>query len=106
MNWGEVAIALVVGLPGITVAVLAYRRSRKVDAVSEKTGIAANGRAGTAQVIEGLKVLIDNLQEDNKAFRDDIRSLTLRLDVVAAERDAFRLEVARLRKRYGDNGET
>lgn len=106
MNWGEVALALVVGLPGITIAVLAYRRSRKVDAVSEKSGIAANGRAGVAQIIEGLRGLIDDLQEDNQSFRNDIRSLTDRCDAITKERDTLRMEVARLRKKYADNGET
>lgn len=102
----EIVIALVVGLPSLTIAVLAYRRSRQVDAVAEKSGVAANGRAGTAQIIEGLKSLVEALQLDNDNFREDIKALIIRLDVITTERDTLRLEVARLRKKYGDNGES
>lgn len=97
MNWGEVLIASIVGLPSITIAVLAYRRSRKVDAVSEKLGITANGRAGTAQIIEGLNSLIDQLQEENGRLRIEATNRATRLE-------SMTLEIARLRKRYGENG--
>jgi peptidoglycan hydrolase CwlO-like protein len=105
VNWNEVLAALVIGLPSLAIGLLAYRRSRKVDAVSEQSGASSNHRAGTAQVIEGLNELIDNLQEDNKGFRADIRYLTDRLDTITKERDLLKLEVARLKKRYGNNDE-
>lgn len=95
--------AILIGLPATALGFLAYWRSRKVDAVAEQSGVANESRAGTAQIIEGLNSLIDNLQIDNKQFRDDIRYCASRLDAISIERDRFREEVARLRRRYGDD---
>lgn len=105
MDWGDVTQAVAIGLPATILGYLAYRRSRRVDAVAEQSGAVTETRAGTEQIIQGLNDLIDNLQTDNKTFRDDIRYLTLRLDTIAAERDRLKKEVARLRRKYGDNGE-
>lgn len=91
MTWQGVIDALPVAVPAFVIALLPYLRSRQVDAAAIKSGVAANGRAGTT-------LLIDNLQEDNKGLRDENR-------LVTTERDALKIEVARLRKRYGENGE-
>lgn len=96
----DVVIALVAAIPAFIIGVLAYRRSLKVDQVSEQSGVASNHRAGTAQVLDGLNALVDQLQEDNASFRIDIKDLAARLNVVTLERDALKLEVARLKKRY------
>lgn len=106
MTWQTVIDALPVAVPALVIALFQLRRSRQVDAVAEKSGVAANGRAGTAQIIEGLKTLVEALQSDNDDFREDIKALVIRLDVITVERDALKLEVARLRKKYGDNGES
>lgn len=101
----EALVALIAAVPAFLIGFLAYRRSLKVDEVSEQSGLASNHRAGTAQVIEGLNKLIDQLQEDNESFRRDIKDLAARLVVITAERDALKLEVARLRKKYAINGD-
>lgn len=101
----EIVIALITAVPAFLIGVFAYRRSLKVDQVSAQSGAASNQMAGTAQVIEGLNRLIDQLQEDNDSFRADIKDLAARLVVITAERDALKLEVARLRKKYAANGD-
>lgn len=101
----QVVYGLVIGLPSFLLGYLAYRRSRKVDAVSAQSGIATETRAGTAQIIEGLNQLIDNLQDDNRLFREDIKYLTLRLDAISKERDELRRKLNRLNRLYGDNGD-
>lgn len=106
MNAGEQALyALLIGLPATVLGLLAYRRSRKVDAVTEQAGVASESRAGTGQIIEGLNQLIDNLQDDNREFREELRRVIQRCDGVANERDALRREVNRLYRKYGENGE-
>lgn len=106
MSWEQVGGGLALAAPSFALGYLAYRRSRTVDAVSAQSGVASDTRAGTAQVIDGLNKLIDNLQEDNKDFRDDIKQCALDLKAVVVERDELRLELARLRRRYGENGPT
>lgn len=105
MDTDAVIQAILIGLPATVLGFLAYRRSRKVDAVAEQSGIANETRAGTAQIIEGLNSLVDALQEDNKtfrdegrAFRDEVRNLTLRVNEVVAERDELRRERDSLRR--------
>ena len=95
--------ALLIGLPATMLGALAYRRSRKVDAVAEQSGVATENRAGTAQIIQGLNDLVSNLQTDNKVFREDIKYLDQRLDNLIAEREELRKEIARLRKKYGED---
>lgn len=99
-----VVVALIGGAISLTAAILGHRRSKKVDDVSAQAGNASNHRAGTQQVIEGLNLLLKQYQEDNDDFRDDIKSLWTRFDVVTAERDTCRSELARLKRKYGYNG--
>lgn len=75
-----------------------FRQSQKVDAVSAQSGVASNHRAGTQQVIEGLNGLVDQLQQENEKLRIDSTDRATRLE-------GMTLEVARLRKLYGANGE-
>jgi len=108
--------ALIGAIGGILLGVLGYRRSRHVDAVSEKSGVATETRAGTAQVIDGLMALLDQVQEDNRdnriqfrEVRDAVRSCAVRLAEVTAERDLARRErdeagreLAIFRQRFGE----
>jgi hypothetical protein len=103
MSW-ELPIGAFSAISGASLGYLAYRRSRQVDAVSKQSGITANTRAGTAQIIEGLNLMIDNLQEDNIAFRMDLKYLTSRLDVIIVERDKLKRDNIRLRRIVGENG--
>lgn len=95
--------AILVALIGAAVSSIAaffgYRRSKVVDATSAQSGVASNHRAGTQQVIEGLNDLLDQFQEENGRLRAEA-------DIRATRIEALTLEVARLRKRYGDNGDT
>jgi septal ring factor EnvC (AmiA/AmiB activator) len=107
----QVVYGLVVGLPSFLLGYLAYRRSRKVDAISAQSGVATETRAGTAQIIEGLNQLIDQLQDDNRSFREDIKSmteniryLTARLDAREVERDQLKRRLNQLNRKYGENG--
>lgn len=104
MDWTALILGLAGTVTGATIGYLGHRRSKTVDTASAQSGIASNHRAGTAQVIEGLNLLIEQYQEDNATFRDDLRTLANRLDIVTAERDALRLEVARLHRKYGEDG--
>lgn len=81
---------IVVGLPLSLLTFYGFRLSQKKDAAAIRSGVASNGRAGIDQ-------LIDNLQEDNLHLRTDNRELT-------KERDALKMEVARLVRKYGENG--
>lgn len=98
----QVIYGLLIGLPSFLLGYLAYRRARKVDQVAAQSGVATETRAGTTQIIEGLNQLIDNLQDDNRTFREDIKYLTLRLDVIIKERDHLRRELTRLQRKYGN----
>lgn len=95
---------LLIGLPSFLLGYLAYRRARKVDAVAAQSGVITETRAGTAQIIEALNLLVDQLQDDNRTFREDIKYLTLRLDAIAKERDELRQKLIRLQRKYGING--
>lgn len=102
MNWEQLWLGLGLAVPATVLGYLAHRRSRQVDQTSAQSGIASNHRAGTAQVIEGLTALIDQLQEDNTTFRTEVRELAGRLGVITAERDECRAEVGRLKRLYGE----
>lgn len=98
-EWMGIASTIALGVFGL----MKFRQAQKIDATSAQSGVASNHRAGTAQILEGLNDLIDQLQEDNQSFRLDIKDLAARLNVVTLERDALKLEVARLKKRYRDD---
>lgn len=106
---------------------LLHRRSKVSDAATAQSGAASNHRAGTEQVIqglnqvnEGLNKLLDQAQdtikEDRVVIKEDrevIKLLEDRIKEFIATNDACKAENilllsenARLRKKYGDNGDT
>lgn len=97
MTWEWFLEAAKVVVPAL-IAYGAFRLSKKKDAVSAQSGVASNHREGTAQVIEGLNGLINQLQEENLKLRASAEDRATRLD-------AMTLELARWRKKYGLNGE-
>lgn len=98
MDWGQLWLGLGLAVPATLIGYLAHRRSKKVDTASAQSGVASNHRAGTQQVIEGFTGLVDQLQQENDKLRSDAAERATRLE-------ALTLEVARLRKLYGANGE-
>lgn len=83
-----------------------YRRSVRIDKVSEQTGIASDKTAGIAQAFEGLKehiaglnAFIAMLQEDSRIDKEDIKNLTI-------QRDALQKELNRMYRKYGENGDS
>jgi ABC-type transporter Mla subunit MlaD len=102
MTWEQTVGGVTTGIVALGLGVLTYKRSRAVDAIAAQSGAVSETRAGTTQVIDGLNQLIDQLQDDNKEFRADIRNLTTRFDVITQERDECRRQLNRLIRRYGD----
>lgn len=116
MNWEALIIALV---PSLTIGFLTYRVSRRKDAASEQSGVASNHRAGIDQAMKGLNDLVDQLQEQIKALRQDnaddrkdfaaladkladkLRAAIVERDAAIAERDLLRAEVALLKRQFG-----
>lgn len=105
MDTDQIWIALAAGLPSFLLGFLGYRQSRKVDAVAAQSGMASESRAGIEQVIQGLNGVIDNLQEDNTAFRDEVRYLTGRITEIITQCDEAKRQLNGLRRKYGENGD-
>ena len=73
---------------------IGYRRSKKADTVAEKAG-------AVEQIINGLNTLVDNLQEDNKILRENVKELRDALQNITEERDEIRRELRSLKIKYG-----
>ena len=103
----QVVVGLSLAAPSAAIGYLAYKRSRKVDALSAQTGAASENRAGMSEIREGQNDLIANLQADNKSLREIINSQGVRIDACFTLCDGLKKEVARLHKLHGDepNGE-
>lgn len=71
-----------------------YRRSRTADKVAEKAG-------AIDQVINGLNILVDQLQDDNKILRESVKELRNALIETTEERDKLKKELKALNKKYG-----
>lgn len=95
-----ILIALAAGIPSFLLGFLAYRRSVKVDAVAAQVSVSTDSRAGTQQIIEGLNSLVENLQEDNKALRDEARYLLQRISNLTEETNKLKAELDIFRKKY------
>lgn len=94
-----IIIALIAGLPAFILGILAYTRARKVDEVTEQSGVVSQQVAGVNQVIEGLNRLILNLQEDNRLLRENVMALDLKLQKLNDEYELLRKEVLAMSKR-------
>lgn len=99
VDWGQIWLGLGPTALGSVVAYLGLRQARKKDDDAARSGLLSNHRENTNQAIEVLRLLVNELQEENATCQ-------VRLNVANTERDAFRLEIARLRKKYSDNGDT
>lgn len=92
-----VAAALVAAIPSSALAIFGYRRSKRVDAVAEQSGMASMSAKGVDQVIEGLNKLVERLQEDNAVLRDNVRALDDKLSRVIQQCEELRSEIRALK---------
>lgn len=99
MNWGQIWLGLGPALLAAGIAYMGLRQSNRKDTEAVRSGMLSNHRATTGQAIEVLNLLIDQLQEENANCQG-------RLNVSITERDACRLELARLRRKYGNGDDT
>lgn len=75
---------------GPALAYLAYRQSKKVE-----------NRSAQSALIESI---ISNLQEDNKALREELKYEQTRIDALESKIDQLKLELIRMQRKYGENG--
>lgn len=91
---GATVVALVGILSTGILGWFGYRRSKKADSVAEKAG-------AVEQIINGLNILVENLQEDNKDLRSTVGELRDALEKALQERDSARSELKALHRQYG-----
>lgn len=95
-------VALVTGIPSFILGMLLYRRSVKVDKATEQAMVISARTAGIEQVISGLNLLNDNLQDDNRELRMVISECGIKLQKVVNERDAVLEELHNLQRTMRD----
>lgn len=106
IEWSHPAIVgLLIGIPSFILGWLGYKRAVKVDRSVENAAVIAAQTGTVAQVIAGLNLLIENLQEDNKAWRENFKELSIKLAEVIKERDQIQKEYNAVAKKYGLNGQ-
>lgn len=76
-----------------------------VDKATERSAVIAAQTGSVGQVIEGLNQIIDNLQDDNKIWRESFKDISLKLAEITKERDALQSELYTLKKKYNINGD-
>lgn len=104
MDWSPAVIGLIIGIPSFIIGILGYRRASKVDKSTETSAVIAAQTGMQGQIIGGLNQWIDNLQDDNKSFREDLKLLTQRLTDCSKENEELKKEMSRLYRKYGDDG--
>jgi hypothetical protein len=92
-------IGLLVGLPSAALGYLAYRQSQKKDKIAEQAGIATVESGTIGQVIGGLNDLVGRLQEDNAILRTKVDHLNEKLDLIIAQCEELKAEIAALKAR-------
>lgn len=92
---------LVVGIPGFLFAGIGLWLAFRKDKSTESAAVIAAQTGSVAQVIAGLNKLIENLQDDNKVYRENFKELTVKLVEVIKERDQIQKDYNALAKKYG-----
>lgn len=85
--------AVLTALLSTGIALLAYNRSRQVDAVAEQAGIRTEASQSVQQVVTGLNTLVQALQGDNLSLREVIRELRTEISDLRQEIIKLRQEV-------------
>lgn len=78
---------LVVGIPSFFLGWLTLRRGNRVDRATAQQAVVAARGSEVSQVIDGLNRLVDNLQEDNRIWRQSLESVSHRLSACITERE-------------------
>lgn len=86
-------------------AFLKFLQSQKVDAVTKQSGAASNHRAGTEQIIEGYDRLLLRAQLTIDDDQEVKKILEERADRYLANWQGCMKENARLRRKFGSNGD-
>lgn len=97
MDWSQLFLGLGLTVPATAIAYLGLKQVQKKDAAVVQSGLLTNHREGTGVMLGGYEGLVNQLQEQ-------IVRCETRLDASNADRDALRLELARVRRKHGDNG--
>lgn len=101
-GWENPAVVgLLIGIPSFILGWLGYKRAVKVDRATENTAAIAAQSGEVSQVIAGLNILIENLQEDNKTWRENFKELSVKLAEVIKERDQLQKDYNAIAKKYG-----
>lgn len=103
MDWSPAIIGLVIGVPSFIIGILGYRRATKIDKATENAAVIAAQTGSVGQVIAGLNDIIDNLQDDNKIWRESFKEISVKLGEVIGERDLLQKELDALKKKYHIN---
>lgn len=98
-----VALGAISTLAGL---VYGFIRTHRSDAVVERSGVLTENRSGTIQRWEELEAINKVLREDNVALRDERKEHRARLDALEAKLDAVESQLARMQRKYGENGPT
>lgn len=102
-----------VAVVGAILAIFGYIRATRVDKATEELGLASNRSNEVNLVVAGQNHIIENLQEDNKSVREEMRVVTeenrtLRAELRAAaiECDALAMKLRRLERKFGKEDNT
>ena len=90
---------LVVAVPAAIVAYRTYRHAVKVDAVTEKSGVATTQIGSVNQVIEGLESIAKNLREDNAGLRLEISDLRMKHRELISTCDQIKQQLVELNQK-------
>lgn len=110
------AIALAGGISATCIPWVLYRQAAKKDEVARRSGLVTQSSASTLADFQRLYTFIDNLQEDNTSFREDLRTCAqrceaiatrseVRIDAITKERDEAIQKLNHMYRKYG-NGDT
>lgn len=93
----DVITKIVAAAGVISTIILSYKgfnRSKKADETTAKAG-------AVEQIINGLNILVESLQEDNKTLREQVKELRSGLENATKERDSLKRQVEKLHIKYG-----
>jgi len=97
-----VFIAIIAAFASAVPAYLAYKRSKKTDAIAAQASIATVEQGTISQVIEGLNTLVTNLQNDNAVLRQTIQDLNAKVEEIIQRCEGLKAQLAELKSYVSD----